>query len=258
MNKQLFLSLFFIFLYKLSTAQNDTIYYYFSKDAKEISRDSAYSYLQLYKKDNQWFGQEYYKKNNFLRSEGNYSGKDGKTPVGSFKNYKENGSFDNIVEYVNGKLKSKTYFYKNGNKKSWITYNDNGVNQQKGWDETGKEVRNYIVEREARFKGGSDEWRRFLEKHLNPNVAADANAPVGMYEVTVQFIINKEGYVSNVKAISIPVKCKPCAGEAVSAISNSPEWEPAVQNNEPVIYQAIQHVTFQVAEETKKGKKVNG
>jgi len=256
MKKPLLFALFFIFLYKSSIAQNDTSYYYFSKDGKEVSSDSALFYLKLYKQDNQWFGREYYKKTNIIKSEGNYSGKDAKTYLGSFKNYNENGILDYIAEYDNGKLISRTNFYKTGNKKSLITYNNGGADQQKGWDETGKEIRKFIVEREARFKGGSEGWKKFLEKHLNANIAAEANAPEGMYEVKVQFIINKEGYVTNVKAISVPATCKPCAGEAISVISNSPEWEPAIQNNEPVIYQAIQYVTFQVAQGDTKGKKV--
>jgi len=170
------------------------------------------------------------------------------------KNYKDNGVLDNIAEYDNGKLLSKIYFYKNGNKKSSIIYNDKG-SDQKGWDENGKEIRNYVVEKEAYFKNGAEGWKKYLEKNLNANVAADANAPAGSYEVKVQFIVSKEGYVSKVKAVSVPAACKPCGGEAVSAISNSPSWEPAVQNNEPVIYQAIQYITFQVLEEIKKSKK---
>ncbi|WP_018615541.1 hypothetical protein [Segetibacter koreensis] len=255
LNKPLLFSLFLMFVTKFSIAQNDTSYYYFLKDGKEVSKDSSFYYLKLYKSDNEWFGREYYKKTNSIKSEGKYSGKDGKTPVGSFKNYKENGVLDFSAEYADGKLLSRTFFYKNGNKKSWITYNDKGADQQKGWDETGKEIRNYTVEKEARFKGGAEGWKKFLQKNINGNIAVDANAPIGTHEVTVQFIINKEGYVSNVKAVSVPAVCKPCGGEAVSVISNSPQWEPAIQNNEAVIYQAIQYVSFEVAEGSKKSKK---
>lgn len=254
MKKLLLTSLFLILLYKFSLAQNDTIYYYYSRDAKETTRDSAFYYKKLYRQDNQWFGREYYKKGNIVKSEGNYAGKDGNSPVSSFKNYKENGILSHTSEYDNGKLRSSIYFYKNGNKKSEIIYN-NTSSDQKGWDENGKEIRNYVVEKEARFKGGSEGWKKYLQKNLNAMAAADANAPEGTYEVKVQFIITKEGYVSKVKAISIPAACKPCAGEAVSVISNSPAWEPAVQNDEPVVYQAIQFVSFQVADQGKKGKK---
>jgi len=84
MKKLLFLALFLTFLSKFSIAQ-DTVYYYFSKDAKEVSPDSAFYYSKLYKQGNQWYGREYYKKGNIVKSEGNYTQNDGKTPVGSFK-----------------------------------------------------------------------------------------------------------------------------------------------------------------------------
>jgi periplasmic protein TonB len=70
----------------------------------------------------------------------------------------------------------------------------------------------------------------------------------------VQFIVSKEGTVSNVKAVEVPKACKPCGADAVNTIMASPDWEPAIQNNEPVKYQAIQYVTF-VVEEAKKGKR---
>ncbi len=82
--------------------------------------------------------------------------------------------------------------------KLWISYKGE-QNEQKGWDETGKEIRGFVVEREARFKGGAESWKKFLEKNLNANVAAASGAAAGQYQVKVQFIVSKEGYLSNVK-----------------------------------------------------------
>ncbi|MCY7420744.1 MAG: hypothetical protein LH478_03265 [Chitinophagaceae bacterium] len=127
--------------------------------------------------------------------------------------------------------------------------------QQKGWDEEGKEIKNYVAERGARFKGGMDGWRKYLQKNLNANVAADAGAPVGTYEVKVSFVVNREGYVSKVKAVDIPKACKPCAVEAINVISSGPNWEPAIQNNEPAVYNAIQFITFVVDEGSAKKKR---
>lgn len=246
--KKMCLSLVFLVSICLcSYAQSDTMYRYYSKSNKEIISDSAFVYLKIYPKDSLWFGQEFYKKNNKLRFEGSFIDKDAKKPVGTFKNFKEDGSLDYIADWNDGKLVSKNYFYKNGNKKSQIVYGDKVIVTEKGWDENGNEMKNYVVEREARFKGGMEGWKRYLEKHLNASVAGNAGAPVGNYTVKVQFVVSKEGIVSNVKTVSIPAHCKACADEAVSVIVNGPEWEPAIQNNEPVLYQAIQYITFQVA-----------
>ena len=48
------------------------------------------------------------------------------------------------------------------------------------------------VEKEAKFPGGLDGWKNYLERNLNANVAADDGAPTGNYTVKVQFIVDKK------------------------------------------------------------------
>jgi periplasmic protein TonB len=105
------------------------------------------------------------------------------------------------------------------------------------------------VEKEAKFPGGPEAWRKYLERNLNANVAAEDGAPAGNYTVKVQFIVDKNGSISNVQAIEVPKVCPSCGEEAVKIIKKGGAWEPAIQNGRPVTYQAIQFVTFKVAEE---------
>ena len=105
------------------------------------------------------------------------------------------------------------------------------------------------VEKEAKFPGGMEAWKKYLERNLNANVAANDGAAIGSYTIKVQFIVDKEGRVSNVQAIEVPAVCPDCGAEAVKVIEKGPNWEPAIQNGSKVIYQAIQLITFQVAEE---------
>jgi protein TonB len=105
------------------------------------------------------------------------------------------------------------------------------------------------VEKEAKFPGGMEGWKRYLERNLDAQVASNDGAPTGNYTVKVQFIVDKQGNISNVQAIEVPKACPSCGPEAVKVIKKGPKWEPAVQNGRNVIYQAIQFVTFQVAEE---------
>lgn len=105
------------------------------------------------------------------------------------------------------------------------------------------------IEKEARFPGGYDAWKKFLERHLNSQVAADDGAPSGNYTVKVQFVVDKDGNVSNVTAIDVPKECPACGPEAVKVIKKSHKWEPAIQNGRPVTYQAIQHITFKVEDQ---------
>ena len=107
----------------------------------------------------------------------------------------------------------------------------------------------FKVEKEARFPGGLEGWKRYLERNLNANVASDDGAPAGYYMVKVQFIVDKDGNISNVQAIEVPKACPGCGPESVKIIRKGPKWEPAIQNDRKVNYQAVQIITFQVAEE---------
>lgn len=253
--KHLFvLAIVIMCMHTLSVAQPDTTIVYFS-NYEETTKDRADSYIQFYRQDNLWHGKQYLIKNGILKSEGNYREKKYDKRVGTFKNYSEKGVLKSIAVYDDtSKSVERTYFYENGYKQSWIHYADKGKNEQMCWDEAGNEKADCDVEKEARFKGGAEGWKKYLEKNLNAGIAADAGAPEGYYTVTVQFIVNKEGVLSRIRPTSVPAACKPCAAEVVSVLTNGPNWEPATINGEPVLYQAIQKVTF-VVEGQRKGRK---
>lgn len=105
------------------------------------------------------------------------------------------------------------------------------------------------VEKEARFPGGLEGWHKYLERNLNANVASDDGAPAGSYTVRVQFIVDKEGNISNVEAVESPKSCPSCGPEAIKVIKKGPKWESAIQNGQKVIYRQVQAITFVVAEE---------
>ncbi len=100
---------------------------------------------------------------------------------------------------------------------------------------------NTKVEQPAKFPGGDEAWKRYLERNLNTKVSA----PKGVYTVHVQFIVNKDGSISNVKA-EAPKDCQACGQEAENLIRKGPKWEPAVQNGRNVVYQAVKDITFNV------------
>jgi antitoxin component YwqK of YwqJK toxin-antitoxin module len=252
--KRIFL---FAFLWAVASvpsfSQSDTTIKYYGKNGKETTKDSAASYVKFFRQANLWHGMEYYTKKPVLKSEGDYNETNLQTAVGSVNHYKEDGKLDYTIEYADGKPLTKTYFYNSGNKKSYTTFSDNGIQLQKGWDDAGKEIKNFIVERQAQFKGGDEGWKKYLEKNLNATIPQAVGAPAGNYEVQVQFVVDKDGIPTNIKAVSVPAKCKACGAEAVRILRESPKWDPAILNNEPVIYEAAQTITFQPVEGAKKG-----
>ena len=100
------------------------------------------------------------------------------------------------------------------------------------------------VEVEASFPGGNDGWRKFLVKNLNGNVPGNHNAPVGRYTVTLNFVVDKDGSISNITATD------PGYGtyaEAIRVLKLSPKWKPGIQNGRLVKSWRRQNITFDVA-----------
>ena len=103
------------------------------------------------------------------------------------------------------------------------------------------------VEVEAQFKGGEREWRKYLERNLDANVPVENGAAEGTYTVTVQFIVDKEGKISDVKALTS--HGHGMEDEAVKVIKKGPDWVPAIQNGRNVKAYRKQPITFIVAAE---------
>jgi protein TonB len=98
------------------------------------------------------------------------------------------------------------------------------------------------VENPAEFPGGQDAWRRYLERNLQYPDAATENGTQGV--VRVQFVVDKEGNISEVQSLNDPGDG--LAEEAVRIIKKGPKWKPAEQNGRKVIYRHIQTITFRL------------
>lgn len=99
-----------------------------------------------------------------------------------------------------------------------------------------------FVQIEARFPGGIDGWKRFLERNLQYPEIAQENGKQAV--VKVQLVVDKEGNVSQVKALNDPGDG--LAEEAERVIKKGPKWIPAEQNGQKVTYRFVQTITFQL------------
>jgi periplasmic protein TonB len=121
------------------------------------------------------------------------------------------------------------------------------VDEGKQVVEAPKEDENKVftkVEIEASYAG---DWSNFLRRNLNADVAVNNGAPPGTYQVVIQFIVDKEGNVSDVKALTN--HGYGMEEEAMRAIKKAPKWNPAVQNGRQVKAYRKQPITFIVSEE---------
>jgi protein TonB len=103
------------------------------------------------------------------------------------------------------------------------------------------------IQLEAKFPGGIDAWKDYLKKNLRTEVPVNNGAPGGTYTVTVSFVVDKDGNISDVQAVNDPGYGT--AEEAVRVIKRSKQWDPAIQNGNPVVYRQIQAITFVVQQQ---------
>jgi len=97
------------------------------------------------------------------------------------------------------------------------------------------------VEIESEYPGGPAAWQRFLYKNLRYPQEAIDNEIQGA--VVVQFIVDKEGNVSDIEAVSGPVELR---AEAVRVIKKSGKWTPAIQNGRKVKSYKKQPIGFRI------------
>lgn len=101
-----------------------------------------------------------------------------------------------------------------------------------------------IVQVEAQFIG---DWLKFLIRNLNAEIPIRNNAPAGRYTVVVQFVVDKEGVVSDIKTLTN--HGYGLEAEAIRVLKKAPKWEPAIQNGYKVKAYRKQMITFDVREE---------
>ena len=102
------------------------------------------------------------------------------------------------------------------------------------------------VEVEAQFPGGEGKWNQYVQRAVEKNIddlVDDGQA--GTCEV--QFIVDREGNVSNVEALTM--KGSVLARIATDAIRKGPKWIPAIQNGRQVKAWRRQKITFRLPDE---------
>lgn len=114
------------------------------------------------------------------------------------------------------------------------------------------EIKNEVIEEEtvflvadkmATFQGGGlDKFRNWVLARLTyPELARDNNI---QGTVTVSFVVEKTGAVSNIQILASPDKT--LSDEATKVISKSPKWEPARQRDVPVRLRYTMPVLFKL------------
>lgn len=100
------------------------------------------------------------------------------------------------------------------------------------------------VEIESTYPAGMQAWLRFLSK--NYRIPEEAISTETSGTVIVQFVVDKEGNVSDVQAVEGPEVLR---AEAVRVIKKSGKWTPAIQNGNKVNSYKRQPIVVKVESE---------
>jgi hypothetical protein len=89
-------------------------------------------------------------------------------------------------------------------------------------------------------------WKKFLELNLNAGVPIANGAPAGLYKVWVQFVVGKDGSVTDIKPLTN--WGYGMEDEVIRIIKKAEGWSPASIGGKPVKAFRMQPVTFSVEE----------
>lgn len=226
-------------------AQQDTVVQYYNKDWKITTRDSAEYISKVVKTgDKQWRRQDFWIKTNIMQMDGYYE--DAATSIndGYVNYYYPSGVLKDSCLYVHDKQRAKYMYYENKVHKAYATFDNNyTVIEQAGWNEDGTSIPDYIYQKIAEFPGGSEKWIAYLVKNMQRNQPSAYQKGKISGVVIITFSIDKEGNVTDV-AVDKSSGYGDLDRHAVSVVSKSPKWIPAIQYNKHVIFKQRQQITY--------------
>jgi len=103
------------------------------------------------------------------------------------------------------------------------------------------------VEKLPSFPGGEEAFSKFLASHIHyPKIAKDQKM---QGRVFISFIVEKDGKLNDIKVLrDIGGGCGP---EAIRVLSESPNWNPGMQNGKPVRVAYTMPINFSLANDGK-------
>lgn len=118
-----------------------------------------------------------------------------------------------------------------------------------------KEISDHIFEKvEIEASVNLAQWRTHLEKNLLSYIenAARRGIKAGYHTVNIRFLVEKDGSISDVKALNDPGYG--LAQGAVKVVRTGPKWKAGELNGKKVRSYHTQPITFVIQEETKPAK----
>ncbi len=235
-------------------SQNDTATIYVDFNRKEVSKDKAKYISKQFNKDEKWVVNNYYLsgelqmkgackskkyikrhgaftyyyKNGNLKSKGNY--KNNKKD-GNWISWEQTGKIHEKGEYKKGEFDGIIYWYYEDLLCSEEKYKDDKMVKYTFYDEEGNKLpENTTYEQKPEYPGGINNLLTYIKESVNYPIEAENNKIES--RVLVEFVINKQGEVTNVKVKNNVNEL--LEKEAIRVIENMQNWKPGKQRNRPV------------------------
>ncbi|MEP6596475.1 MAG: TonB family protein [Ginsengibacter sp.] len=221
---------------------------YYDDIGREVAADKAVYYAKFVKEGSVYECTTYWKDNNALKGKATYPDTALSSPDGTLVMYDRKGHLEDSIFYSEGKTDFSYHYYPNGqlavhyhlpyNKKEGVT---------EAFDENGKKITNFIMSKDAEFKGGEDAWQAYLKKNTSKDLTLKGSKGGVTLTVEVEFTIDEEGMVASQK-ISRSSGYKNVDKDALRVISESPKWNPGISYNKAVKAYKVQPITYEIPE----------
>jgi N-acetylmuramoyl-L-alanine amidase len=132
------------------------------------------------------------------------------------------------------------------------TRNDNEVREVRLQEIKPDDADNKIFEKveiEPTFPGGEVAWRNLVTKNINSLIPVKNGATPGTYTVYIQFVVHKDGSVSDIKPLTN--HGFGMEAEAIRVIRKGSKWIPGIQNGRTVNAYKKQPINFVVEKNNK-------
>ena len=237
----LFISL--LLQYVGAAAQN-TVTSYYDVDWGLTSKERSYYYTTFVKEGATYKATSYYSKGDVVAGRFVFPDTIMAKPIGNYVTYYKSGKTQDAVLFQpDGKLLESFHFHENGELGGhYYIIETTKKEVTEGFDENGIRLKNYILSREAEFKGGDAAWLAYLAKAARKDILVRGKEQQTV-TVQLQFAIDGAGNVTNVtvlKSSGVVLVDK----DAVGIVTSSPPWQNAIQYNKPVKVYRIQPITY--------------
>ena len=199
--KKMLLLLLSVFILTLSTyAQTDTSYHFYDIDWNECSKNAAVYYGKTFKEEHLWHRLTYYTRNSTIQMDAFYADEESTIKQDTAKYYWANGILAKIEYFENGERIYIQCWYPSGKEKGYIQFYNNGALPDiKGLHEDGSPMPDSVCYIPARYSEDKETWQSYLQKELTAGIEKLKRKPAIKGEVTVSFIIDRDGNVSQVE-----------------------------------------------------------